>query len=88
MRRTIIIAAAALAAATVPVTSFADTIESVEGARAKDRQGRWLDRQDREQLRRWGSNDDYGRYTNRRFERGNYSGYDHGPVYYYRAYPY
>jgi hypothetical protein len=86
----IVIAGAMMAAVMAPGPSFADTIESVEGARARERQGRWLDRQDREELRRWGSNDDYGRYgyAGRRYDRGSYSGYDHGPVYYYRAYPY
>lgn len=38
----------------------ADDISTVEGARAKERQGRYLNRMDREHLRRWGGNDDYG----------------------------
>lgn len=38
----------------------ADTIGEVEGARAKDRAGYYTSRQDREQLRRYGRNDDYG----------------------------
>jgi hypothetical protein len=37
----------------------ADDISTVEGARAKERQGRPLTRMDREQLRRHGGNDDY-----------------------------
>lgn len=81
------IAGAILAVALMPAPGSADTVESVEGARAKERQGRWLDRQDRDQLRRWGGNDDYGRYNYVPYER-RYSDYDHGPIYYYRAYPY
>jgi hypothetical protein len=57
-----ILASAALAVAVAPTTTFADSISSVEGARAKERQGRWLNRQDREQIRRWGGNDDYRGY--------------------------
>lgn len=38
----------------------ADSIAEVEGARAKDRQGAYLTRQEREKLRRYGRNDDYG----------------------------
>lgn len=88
MRCKMLVAGAALLAISfAPTAASADTVESVEGARAKERQGRWLDRQDREQLRRWGGNDDYGRYGYSRYERRPY-GYDHGPVYYYRAYPY
>jgi hypothetical protein len=81
------IAGAVMAVALAPSAGWADTIESVEGARAKERQGRWLDRQDREQLRRWGGNDDGRYYGYDRYERGYY-GYSDGPVYYYRAYPY
>ena len=42
----------------------ADSISGVEGARAKERQGRHLNRTDREHLRRYGGNDHYwrGRY--------------------------
>ncbi len=83
-----LIASAAMAVALAPSMAAADTIESVEGARAKERQGRWLDSQDREQLRRWGGNDDYARYRYGRYDRGYGDGYDHGPIYYYRAYPY
>lgn len=60
--------AAVLAAALAMPAAHADDISSVEGARAKDRQGTYLTRQDREQLRRHGNNDDYG-------YRGGY-GYD------------
>lgn len=60
-----LISAAVLAVALIPAPASADTVESVEGARAKDRQGRWLNAQEREQLRRWGDNDDirYYRYA-------------------------
>ncbi len=46
-------------------------ISGVEGARAKERQGRYLNRHDREQLRRYGGNGDYG-------WRGGYRDYDYG----------
>jgi hypothetical protein len=54
-----IIGAVSLAAFAAPMAQ-ADSIGGVEGARAKERQGRYLDRGDREQLRRYGGNDDYG----------------------------
>jgi len=54
-----ILASAAFAVVLTPTTGFADSITAVEGARAKERQGRWLNRQDREQLRRWGGSDGY-----------------------------
>jgi hypothetical protein len=82
-----IIASAALFMAFAPSIAVADTVESVEGARAKDRQGRWLNHENREQLRRWGNNDDYGRYGYDRYEREDH-GYDRGPIRYYRPYPY
>lgn len=81
------IAGAAIAFAMVPTTGWADSIGSVENARAKERQGRWLDRQDREQLRRWGGNDDGGHYGYGRYS-GYYGDYDYGPRYRYRGYPY
>ena len=61
-------AAAALMVAFVAPMAQADSISSVEGARAKERQGRYLNRQDREQLRRYGGNDDSWR---------GYRGYDY-----------
>jgi len=82
------IASAILAVTVMPSTGWADTVESVEGARAKDRQGRWLNRQDRESLRRWGGNDDYRYYRARPYDDGYYGDYDRGPVRYYRPYPY
>lgn len=72
VRHTRLVAAttAVLAAALSIPAVQADDITSVEGARAKDRQGAYLTRQDREQLRRHGNNDDYG-------YRGGY-GYGYG----------
>ena len=53
-------ASAALMVAFVTPVAQADSISGVEGARAKERQGRYLNRHDREQLRRYGGNADYG----------------------------
>ena len=58
-------------------SAFADTIASVEGARARDRAGYHLNRQDREQLRRYGDNDDWGYRHHRR-----HRGYDYYDGYY------
>lgn len=63
--------AAAMALA-VPAVQ-ADDISSVEGARAKDRQGAYLTRQEREKLRRHGGNDDWG------YSGGYSTGYYDGP---------
>lgn len=52
--------AALIVAFAAPVVAQADSISGVEGARAKDRAGYYLTRQDREHLRRYGRNDDYG----------------------------
>lgn len=55
--------AAIAAAATLVIgatAAHADSISDVENARAKDRAGYGLTRQDREKLRRYGGNDDYG----------------------------
>lgn len=62
MKKTLaaIISAVSVAASAAPVVAHADSISGIEGARAKDRQGRYLTRHDREQLRRYGSSDDYG----------------------------
>ena len=54
------VAATAIAMLFAPSMAQADSISSVENARAKERQGAYLSRQDREKLRRYGSNDDYG----------------------------
>lgn len=67
---------AVLATALAMPVAQADDISSVEGARAKDRQGTYLTRQEREHLRRHGSNDDYG-YRGRGYGYG-YDYYD-GP---------
>ncbi len=58
----------ALVAAGAPAS--ADSISDVEGARAYERQGAYLTRQDREKLRRYGGNDD-GFYSGRH-------GYEYG----------
>jgi hypothetical protein len=63
---------AALAVALAAPVAQADSISTVEGARAKERQGRHLNRQDRENLRRYGGNDDYG------YGYGSYND-DYGP---------
>jgi hypothetical protein len=52
--------AAALCLAFAVPAAQADSLSSVENARAKDRAGYYLNRQDREQLRRYGNNEDYG----------------------------
>jgi len=86
MKRKHVAAAALVAMIVAPSAGWADSISSVENARAKERQGRYLNRQDREQLRRWGSNDD-GRYES--YVPYGYDDYDYGPRYrYYRAYRY
>ncbi len=55
------IAAAAMSMMFAPSMVQADSsLSGVEGARAKERQGAYLNRQDRDSLRRYGSNDDYG----------------------------
>jgi hypothetical protein len=67
------IAAMAAAMVLVPALAQADgSLSGVESARAKDRQGSYLSAQDRDNLRRYGSNDDYGY--------GGYGGYGYnGP---------
>ena len=73
------IAAATLALSFAPGIALADSsISGVENARAKERQGAYLTREDRDNLRRYGGNDDYG-------YRG-YGGYGHGPYVYPGAY--
>lgn len=67
----------ALAMPVVQVPSAkADDISTVEGSRMKERQGRYLNRMDRENLRRWGGNDDgYGtRYRGYGYYDGAYGG--------------
>jgi hypothetical protein len=85
------IATAAMVMALAPSAGLADSVSSVENARAKERQGSYLSAQDREQLRRWGGNDSYGRYYRYdpyEFSGAYYGGYDYGPAYRYRTYPY
>jgi hypothetical protein len=53
-----------------PAAARADSISNVENARAKERQGAYLTREDREALRRYGRNDDWGY--------GPRYGYDYG----------
>lgn len=80
MKRTFvaIIGAVSLAAFAAPM-AHADSISGVEGARAKERQGRYLNRSDREHLRRYGSNDDYGWRGRYRYYDDGYDDYDDGP---------
>lgn len=47
-----------IGAVIAPQIASADSISSVENARAKDRAGYHVSRQDREKLRRYGRNDD------------------------------
>ena len=65
----------ALAAPVAQVpNAHANDITSVEGSRMKERQGRHLNRMDRDNLRRYGGNDDYGYRW-----RGDSYGYYGGP---------
>jgi hypothetical protein len=89
-----VLAAAAVAIALAPALAStaaqAQSIGAVENARAKDRQGNYLSPQDRENLHRYGGNDDYGqRYGYEPYAYGegySYSGaYAYGPAY--RSYP-
>jgi hypothetical protein len=76
MKKTLaaVLAAASIATLAVPMAQ-ADSISGVEGARAKERQGRYLNRTDREQLRRYGGNDDYGWRDRRRdYDYDSYDG--------------
>ena len=72
------IAATAMAMLLAPSMAQADSIGSVENARAKERQGAYLSRQDREQLRRYGGNDDYGPVYGGYGTYGYSEGYDGG----------
>lgn len=95
MKRTIF-AAAVIAAVAGAAPARADSISAVEGARAHERQGNYLTRQEREKLRRYGGNDD-GFYSGRGYRGGygyrsgrsvgiyvgpGYGGYGYGPGYY------
>lgn len=65
-------ASATLAVAFVAPVAQADAIADVEGARAKQRAGYYLSRQDRENLRRYGGNADYRYPYARDFDYGRY----------------
>lgn len=84
-----IFAAAVLSALTVSVPASADSISAVEGARAHERQGGYLTRQEREKLRRYGGNDD-GYYSGRGYgyRSGPSVGVYVGPGYGYNSYGY
>jgi len=76
-------AVAAIALALAPAAAQADSISDVENARAKERQGAYLTREDREALRRYGRNDDWG-YRSYGYADGYYADdydddYDYGP---------
>jgi hypothetical protein len=92
MKWTCTIAAAAMALAFAPTIAQAQSVGAVENARAKERQGAYLSPQDRENLHRYGGNDDYGpsygRYWNGDGYYPDYYAYD-GPAYRpYRPYRY
>jgi uncharacterized membrane protein len=79
---------AAMAMMLAPATAQADSsVGGVENARAKERQGGYLTREDRDNLRRYGGNDDYGySYGYGTYEYGGYGDayyadddYDDGP---------
>jgi hypothetical protein len=76
-----VIASAAMAMLFAPSMAQADSIGAVENARAKERQGSYLSPQDRESLRRYGGNDDYG-------PRYSYGPYWYGGGYYADYYRY
>jgi hypothetical protein len=67
------------AIALAPMSASADSASEVENARAKERQGLYLNARDHEHLRRWGGNSDYGRYPYRPYDDGYYRGYDYAP---------
>jgi hypothetical protein len=77
-----ILGGAAMAAMLAPAMAQADSsLGAVEGARAKERQGAYLSPQDRENLRRYGGNDDDG-------PRYGYGSYGYGDGYYGDSYGY
>ncbi len=82
MNWTRIIACVAMATALAPAIARAQSVSAVENARAKERQGAYLSPLDRENLRRYGGNDDYGpRYGYGPYYGGYYDGYgyNYGP---------
>jgi hypothetical protein len=71
--------AIAVSASPMITAAYADSISGVESARAKERQGRYLNRGDREELRRYGGNDDYRwRARYRDYDYDYYDGYGPG----------
>ena len=83
MKRVIMCAALGAVAIAAPATAaLADSISSVEGARAKERAGYYISRQDDEKLDRYGGNDrgyrSYG-YSYGDYDYG-YDGYSSGGV--------
>ncbi|MTD93521.1 hypothetical protein GIW81_04130 [Hyphomicrobium sp. xq] len=75
------LAGVAMAIALAPTAASADSVSEIENARAKERSGLYLNDRDREQLRRWGGNSDYGRYAYRAYDDGHYDGYYGGYSY-------
>jgi hypothetical protein len=78
------LAGVALAVALTPMAALADSASEIENARGKERQGLYLNDRDREHLRRWGGNSDYGRYAYGPYAYGAYGdgyydGYDDEP---------
>jgi hypothetical protein len=57
----------------------ADSLTEVENARARERQGQYMNNRDREQLRRWGGSGGYDRHAYRPYDYGYYDRYDDGP---------
>lgn len=79
------LAGLAMAVALAPTSASADSASEIENARAKERSGLYLNGRDREQLRRWGGNSDYGAryaygpYAYGPYDDGYYGGYDYEP---------
>lgn len=77
------LAGIAMAIALDPTSASADSVTEIENARAKERSGLYLNGRDREQLRRWGGNGDYGHYAYRAYDDGYddgyYGDYDYAP---------
>ena len=71
------LAGVAMAIALTPTSASADSVTEIENARAKERSGLYLNGRDREQLRRWGGNSDYGRYAYRAYDDGYYADYNY-----------
>lgn len=95
MKRILTAVFAASAAIACGTAAYADSISSVEGARARERAGFRLTGQDRDNLRKYGSNDDwgYGGYRDRGYGyNGGYGGPGVaiyvGPPRYYGGYGY